>query len=316
VTPDEEKVFQDTGKEKPEAHNFTHEAMATVFELFIQHDDKQYAEQAAQAAFGEVDRLELELSRFIENSDISRLNASPANEPISLGLDSFDCLNHSVQLFKQTNGVFDITIGALYACWLDERKALRQPSKAELAEAHRLTGLDKLTLNEDDLTATVSVEGVQFDLGGIGKGFAADKIAELFDEWSIETALILAGASSILATNPPKGFNGWPLALRNPKNRDQVLTRIELAHQAVSGSGLEQGRHIIDPRPDKQKPVEGKLAAWSQAPSAVTADALSTAFMVMSPDEVETFCKNHPKTGAVFLLQNNPNPIAYGISSV
>ena len=94
---------------------FSHEAMATTYELLIVHstkgrlmaEDEHYAGQAAVAAFDEVDRLERELSRYIENSDIARINNLPANQPLQLGLDTFECLKIAQRLYAQTNGAFD-----------------------------------------------------------------------------------------------------------------------------------------------------------------------------------------------------------------
>lgn len=80
--------------------------MATTFEIFIQYDDPLYARQAADAAFHELDRLEGELSRFIENSDVSRLNNLSAGQPLRIDLDTYDCLKLSQQMFRDTNGAF------------------------------------------------------------------------------------------------------------------------------------------------------------------------------------------------------------------
>ena len=93
-------------------HRFTHNAMATVFEIFIIHKDKVYAEEAAFEAFRYLDQLEQELSRFLTNSDISRINHSGAGQPIRVGSDTFACLKQCVDLTAKTKGVFDITIGA------------------------------------------------------------------------------------------------------------------------------------------------------------------------------------------------------------
>ena len=106
---------------------FSHEAMATTFEILIVHEDDLYARQAAMAAFAEVDRLEEELSRFIENSDISRINELPAGESLPLGLDTFECLKISVRMYAETDGAFDITIGSLFQCWRNDDETPRTP---------------------------------------------------------------------------------------------------------------------------------------------------------------------------------------------
>lgn len=281
---------------------FSHEAMATTFEVIVVHEDQRYAQQAAFAAFREVDRLESELSRFIENSDISRLNNLPANQPLTIGLDTFECLQLSVRIYEQTKEAFDITIGSLLDCWRNKDGSGRRPSAEELNLARQCTGTNLLQLNESEHTIQLLASPMQVDLGGVGKGYAVDRMAELLREWSIDTALISGGYSTVLALEAPAGTKGWPVTLSNPSDCKQILARPYLHHRALSGSGLQKGQHIINPR--TAQPVEGKRAAWSSAANAATADALSTAFMIMSSDEIEQYCKSNTNTLAVIMLQD------------
>ena len=285
----------------PGMQRFSHEAMATTFEVIILHEDARYAQQAARAAFDELDRLEAELSRFIENSDISRINNLAPKGSLRVGLDAFECLQISTRIYDETNGAFDITIGTLLDCWLNEDKKTRTPSQQQLNLARERTGIHFLELDEAEHTVQVPSNPVQIDLGGIGKGYAVDRMAEMLRDWSIDTAVIHGGYSSVLALDAPSKTKGWPLTLSNPLNRKQTLAGLHLQGRALSGSGLQQGRHIIDPR--TARPVEGKRAAWACAPDAATADALSTTFMVMNPDEVKEYCSNHPDTVAMIVLE-------------
>ena len=301
MKPQGEQVVDCGSKTIQDAHHFAHEAMATVFEIYITDDDETYARQGAQAAFAEVDRLELEMSRFISNSDISRLNDAVSGETVDLGMDVFECLSRAREMYDKTSGAFDISVGALYSCWLNDDRTLRQPSDEELARACEITGLDHLKLNEEDFSAEVLTEGVQFDLGGIGKGYAAEKMAEILREWSLGQALVLAGASSVLSVSVPEGMTGWPIKLRHPGNREDVLARFELTEGAISGSGNQKGQHIIDVRSVEGVPVEGRLAAWAMAPDAVAADALSTAFMMLSAGDIDDYCLANPGTAAIIV---------------
>jgi len=300
--PQETCFVQSDCQSIPGMKRFCHEAMATTFEVIIVYDDDRYARQAAAAAFDEVDRLEGELSRFIENSDITRINNLPANQPLRLGLEAFECLQLSCRIYAQTNGAFDITIGSLLSLWRNEDGTPRTPSQEELNLARQHTGTHLLKLDEDEHTVRLLAAPIQIDLGGIGKGFAVDRMAELLREWSIETALISGGYSSVLALDAPVDTKGWPLTLSNPDNRKQILARPYLQGRALSGSGLQKGQHIIEPR--TAQPVKGKCAAWASAPDAATADALSTAFMVMSPDEIRQYCLRHTDVLAMIMLES------------
>lgn len=311
MKPQSDRVVDVGARSIADAHHFLHEAMATVFELYIVEEDGDYARQGAQAAFAEVDRLELEMSRFLSNSDISRLNAAKLGQSVTLGMDSFDCLCRAKEMFGKTGGAFDISIGALYACWLHEDRTLRQPSPTEIQHAHALTGLNHLELDEDGFCAEVLTEGLQFDLGGIGKGYAAEKVAEILREWSLGQALVLAGASSVLSVSVPESMSGWPMKLRNPENPNKVLARFDLKEGAVSGSGRQKGQHIIDPRSVDVGAVKGRLAAWSVAPDAIAADASSTAFMMLSDEEINEYCLANAKTAAIIM----PHADSVGFSS-
>ncbi len=281
-------------------HRFAHHAMATTFEILIHHEDATYAQQAAWEAFRRLDQLEQELSRFIENSDISRINNLPAQEPLPLGLAAFECLDRCAKLSDETGGAFDITIGPLLDCWLNEDKTGRIPSDEELEQARQRTGTHLYQLHAAEHTVELLASPVHIDLGGFGKGYAVDQLAELLGEWSIEVALIHGGSSSVLALGAPPGMAGWPLSLSHPANRQTTLAHLHLQDRALSGSGLEKGPHIIDPR--SGCPVEGVMAAWTSAPTAATADALSTACMVMTPEEVAAYCQGHPDSMALLVL--------------
>ena len=142
---------------------------------------------------------------------------------------------------------------------------------------------------------------MQIDLGGIGKGYAVDLMAELLEEWGLQRALVHGGFSSVLALEPPAGRDGWPLTLSDPVAPSRVLARLSVRQTALGASGVRKGDHIVDPRTGG--PVRGRRAAWVALPrpdqsgaspgargrecaaGAVT-DALTTAFMLLSPEEI------------------------------
>lgn len=273
--------------------------MATIFEILLPPEiDAPYAAQAAQEVFAEIDRLEEALSRFIENSDISRINRRSAQEAVRVGPDAFACLTECRQLYQDTGGVFDISAGRLLACWRSAGDALHQPDPAELAAARAATGMAHLFLDDKSFTARSDI-ALALDLGGYGKGYALDRAAETLREWDIECFLLHGGRSTVLAGSAPAGLDGWPVTLSHPRNPPQQLARLALREMSLSGSGLQKGAHIIDPR--SGHPVTEPLAAWSLAPSGAVSDALSTAWMIMAPEAIARYCQQHPATGALLL---------------
>jgi thiamine biosynthesis lipoprotein len=290
----------------PDVHRFSHLAMATTFEVMVQYEDRAYAQQAATAAFDEVDRIEGALSRYLETSDVVQINHLPAGKPLHVALDTFECLKISAEMYAQTGGAFDVTVGLLVDCWRDEDKKPRTPSAEELQFARDHTGTDLILLDEPTCAVALLASPLRVDLGGVGKGYAVDRMAEMLREWSIDRALIHGGFSSVLALDAPRDMKGWPVTLSHPKDRSRTLVRLDLAHSAVSGSGIEKGQHIIDPRIGQ--PIEGKLAAWSLARDAARADALSTAFMVMTEEQVKAFCREHPTVRGLLILYGDDAP--------
>jgi thiamine biosynthesis lipoprotein len=91
--------------------------------------------------------------------------------------------------------------------------------------------------------------------------------------------------------------------MTNPAGDKEILAHPFLKNTALSGSGVQKGGHIIDPR--TAEPVEGRRAAWSSAPDAATADALSTAFMIMGTDEIKQYCSRHPDMLAMVILEED-----------
>lgn len=294
-----------SGKLSQKAHRFSHNAMATVFEIIIIHEDARYAEQSAYQAFCELDRLEQELSRFIENSDISRINNSGMNQPVRVGLDAFECLEQCARLSRDTKKAFDVTVGPLLKCWSNGDRTFRTPSKKELIHARESTGMHRVHLDKNQLTVTLRSDRMCIDLGGFGKGYAVDCMAKVLDDWDITSALIHGGTSSVLALSVPPGEKGWHVTIRNPKDYNHTISHLYLRNRAISGSGIRKGQHIIDPQ--TAFPVNRKHAAWAISTTAAASDALSTAFMIMSPEEIKDYCLNNDDIQAIIIMKEAEN---------
>ncbi len=292
-----------TADDDLKVHRSSHTAMASPCDIFIIGEEEAYAKQACRMAFEEMDRIEKELSRFIPYSDISRINALAAGESVLVGQDAMDCLKLAARIYAETGGALDVTVGAIMDCYRDEQGERREPSAEELAAAKQRTGLEALDINAEGHSIGVRVDGVSVDLGAIGKGHGVDQMAAMLREYSIQCAMVHSGTSSVCAIGSPPGTEGWGMHLRDPEGKRDSLGMLRLKDRCMGGSGVPpEGPHILDPRTGEF--VEGKLAAWVTAPTAAEADAFSTAFMVMSIDDIRRYCSTHPEIWTALAVRN------------
>ncbi|WP_395753643.1 FAD:protein FMN transferase [Prosthecobacter sp.] len=281
----------------PQHHRFSCHAMATTFDVIINHADADatYAAQAAQAVFQEIARLEDELSRFRASSDIYRLGQLKAGESILVGMAAWDCLSLAKAMHAETNGAFDITIGPMMNLFVTSEGEPRQVSKDVLEQARQIIGSQRFDLEEDTMRVTVHASGMIFDLGAMGKGYALDQAADMLQDWKIENFILNAGDSTILAIGAPFGKDAWSITLGGGEKRTP------LSNRAVSGSGFAvKGAHIMNPRLFAPVPLK-KRRTYALAPTAALSDALSTAFMVMEQEEIQTLCGRYAEVEALEL---------------
>jgi len=285
--------LRDRDKVAEKIHASTHRAMAATFQIRIAGQEARYARQTAEEAFGLLDRLEAQLSRFRPTSDVYQLNRLGDVTILRVAPAVFDCLRKAARYQSLTGGAFDVTLGPIAELW----KKPSPPAEAEVAAAKKRAGMGLLELDEENLTVRPRVLGVQVDLGGIGKGYAVDRMAALLKDWGVKAALLHGGHSSVLALGSAPGKAGWPVALPDPEDRSRTLVTLQLRDRALGASGLHRGRHILDPRTGR--PARHHAATWALAPSATEADALSTAFMVMTQADIERYCRDHPEVSAL-----------------
>jgi len=287
----------------PEFHRFRHTAMNTVFEVIVAGGDVGRAREVSSAAFREVDRVESLLSRFDAGSNIGQINLLKPGQRLRVAPETMECLVQALWVWKETGGAFDVTVGAFVECHRTKEGHRLLPDETALAEARSRVGMEKLILYPDRFEVEVTREHLEVDLGAIGKGFALDKAVEVLEEWEISDVLIHGGTSSVLALGTGDRPDGWGVGVCGDWGARAGIETVTLRNESLGGSGTEvQGRHILDPRTGH--PSRGHLAAWATSPSAAIADGLSTAFMVMSTDDVREFCAAHQDVAAYVVDQD------------
>jgi FAD:protein FMN transferase len=279
-----------------------HDAMACTWELLLVHESAAYVDQAARAAFDEVDRLERELSRFVQTSDIARINALSPGESLRIGPDALACLAIAFELQAATGGAFDVTVGARVPRRFDRLR----PVEPKAAAGGGAIGMSHLRLDRGSRSISISAP-LCVDLGAIGKGFAVDRVCELLREWGIAAGLVHCGQSTLAAIGRAPDGRPWPAALRNPGGGD-ALQRVELTDTTLSGSAcVIHGPHIIDPR----RVASGVryLATWAAGATGAITDGFTTAMMTMERHEIAAAIRHWPGMQAWVLEQGEPQPV-------
>lgn len=295
-------------------------AMATLFEVIVPFGTEA-AQDAAEAALDEIDRLEAQLTVYRDESEVCRLNRTAALAPVPLEEGLFNLIALAARLTAETEGAYDISVGALVKAWGFYRRQGRVPSAEEREAVTARVGMKNVVLDPERRTVAFLRRGVEINLGSIGKGYAVDRAVELLRrDWGVGSALVHGGRSSIYALgDEPGGSGGWSVGVLDPRDhgrrlavlrlRDRALGTSGMAYQHLSYNGRRLG-HILDPR--TAWPAEGMLGATVTAPTAAEADALATAFFLLGPEKARAYCERRPDVGAVLVPESAP-PVVLNI---
>ena len=262
--------------------------MGTVFHITVYSSPEENAEQAVFRAFEKIEKLEETLSFYQEDSELNRMSRNAFSEPFAAGLDLFKVLQAALYWSRQTEGAFDCTIRPLINLWHSRGKEGMLPAPEEISEARGRIGYKQVLLNPRLRSVRMEIPGMQIDLGGIAKGYAADKALESLEQEGFRIILVDAGGDLRLGA-PPPGEKGWNITLENSGTGP---SRLRLANSAIATSGDKykyydiQGTrysHIVNPANGLGMTDHRQVTVI--AVDAQSADALATALSVMDiPD--------------------------------
>lgn len=293
-------------QEPPVIYQEARRLMWTKFEIVAYGPERARLAEAAEAAFKEIDRLDRQMSNYSDASELTYINRNAAREDVIVEKELFDFLKLSFDYSRNTGGTFDITVGPLMKAWGFFDKNGRVPNAGELRSVMSRVGFKHVLLDERTHTVRFDREGVELDLGGIAKGYAVDRAAEILRASGVTSAFITSGSSSICAIGLPPGRTAWRVEVSDPLDRSHKIEAIELKDQSISTSGCHEktfeadGKnycHIMDPRIGR--PIEGLLSATVITQTGVEAEALSKALMVMGIAKAREFLKTRPHVRAI-----------------
>lgn len=271
------------------------------------------ADEAIEAALGEMRRIESLMSRYVPTSDVSLINRSAGGPPVKVASETFHVIEEAVQCARLTNGAFDITIGPLMDLWEFNSSGPTIPGPEEIEQAKPLVGWELIELDPENMTVRLPKEGMSIDLGGIAKGYAAQQGARVLREYGIRHALIDAGGNIVAVGSRAEG-NPWRIGIRDPRGEGPEATigpTIHLVDAAVATSGdyerffIHDGKryhHILNP--ETGMPVESVSSVTVVTESPLHADMLSTAVFVLGPDEGMRFVETLDGVSAMIVDAN------------
>ena len=250
--------------------------MGTLVSIRLYASNAVIAQRALEKAFTRIRELDNVFSDYNPESEVSRLIAGKA---VATGPDLLAILPIAEQISKETEGAFDVTVGALTQLWRETRKVPRLPTEEERAMALSKCGYQSLRVDRRKRTVLLGKEGMRLDLGGIAKGYAADAALAVLQQFGIRRALV-AVSGDLAIGDPPPGKDGWQIEITGGR----VL---ELRNSGVSTSGDSEQNwmigekrysHILDPRTGKPLDQAREVTVVSDSP--VISDALATAITV------------------------------------
>ncbi|MGE5734680.1 MAG: FAD:protein FMN transferase [Acidobacteriota bacterium] len=264
------------------------DAMGATFSVALYGSDQAAMNQAIDAAFEEAHRLDALLSNYRTASEWSRINREAATSPVAVSPELFHLLSDCIEYSRASDGTFDLTVGPLMRAWGFFGGSRHVPSPQQIRESLELVGYRHVQLNTRKRTVRFDRPGVEIDPGGMGKGYAVDRMVEILRARGIRNALVAASGSSIFGLgHPPEEPRGWPISIADPWDHRKNAAQVFLKDLSLSTSGSYEksfrigGRrysHIMDPR--RGVPADSAVQVTIIAPRAIDSEIWAKPYFI------------------------------------
>jgi thiamine biosynthesis lipoprotein len=278
---------------EPSRFEYEEPQMGTKFRIVAYAPDKAIADRASKDGFARVAQLNRIMSDYDAASELMQLCKKFENkigEPVQVSDELFYVLEKAKAVSKLSDGAFDVTVRPIVVLWRHARRTQRLPDSKELADARAKVGYGKMLLDPKARTVKLTVPGMEIDLGGIAKGFAADEVLKVLAKHGITVALVAAGGDIAVSGAPPN-TGGWKVEIA-PLSGSKDKRMLLLKDAAVSTSGdAEQFvvidgvrySHIVDPRTGIG--LIGQRSVTVIARRGIDADSLTKMASILPPNE-------------------------------
>ncbi|MCW5964320.1 MAG: FAD:protein FMN transferase [Bryobacterales bacterium] len=262
--------------------------MGTTYTIAAYGEDARNLEAVLDLAFEEVHRVDELLSNYKPGSELSQLNQLATKGPQKVTPELFALLQKCLEYSRRSEGTFDITVGPLMKIWGFYKGKGKIPTKREIAEALDKTGVENIVLDPERHTVAFRRPGTELDAGGVGKGYAVDRLVETMRAYKVHSALISASTSSIYALGVPPGEpRGWKVSIKDPRTPEKTIETLYLKDQSMSTSGSYEKffqvdgvtySHIMDPRTGM--PARGTLAVSIISPTTLDSEVWAKPYFI------------------------------------
>ncbi len=290
-------------------------ALGTDVRITVLHRDKEIAREGIDAALDKIEHVEQLMSLYRPESQLSLLNRKGVlRNPHP---DLVTVLRKAINLSKLTGGAFDVTVQPLWNLYARHAQSRSLPSDNEITKIRQRIGWEHVRIEEDIIF--FDRPGMQVTLNGVAQGMAADFARQALEEWGIGDALIDAGEFNAIGS--PRSRDSWHIAINHPRQTGSIA-KTGLQGRCLSTSG-DYGtkfsddyrhHHLLDPHTGTS-PIE--LSAVSvAAPTALEADALSTAFFVLGPEKAKRMAESMHLMDALFVSKSGHVTTTDGFSLI
>ncbi len=287
--------------------------------LFV--DAYEKIETAFAAAEQEMLRLDGMFSRQAEESPVSEINRQAGGAFVPVPEELFSVLSSARALEERTGGAFDVTVAPLMDLWDFKNESPRVPDQAEIEALLPLVGWDNLLLDETEPAVRLALPGMEIDLGGIAKGYASVRLAELMRASGVESSLISLGGN-VAAIGKKTDGSLWQVGVQDPRNLDNIIGVVSAEDLFLITSGDYQRyfmvgdkryHHILDP--ETGYPADKNLiSATVVSRDGTAADALSTALIVLGTDGAADLWRASDDFEAVFVTGDGRVLVTEGLA--
>jgi thiamine biosynthesis lipoprotein len=277
--------------------HFVQNKMGSPFNLIIVSSDSLKAMQFSISCFSLIDSFSHIFSDYDSTSELSKLSINAGNGFQSCSPALWDLLLISRQAYEKSLQSFDISIGSLSSLWRSKIKRRQFPDSATVISTKENVGLEKILWNDSLHQIWIPNKNMHLDVGGIAKGYIAQKVIDYLHKYGIDAALADAGGDISMGKAAP-GTSGWIVGVNVPETTDDLMSRKLLltncsvatsgdAYQYMEHEGLKYS-HIIDPRTGYGVSYQRNVTVIAK--DGATADWLATACSILSIEDSKKIC--------------------------